>query len=167
MKLTALNVETWKPSTKRQEILDRDGLYFIVQPSGVKSWALRYRRKNGGKAVKLTLGSYPMLSLKDARSKAIELRAGIERGGDPHNEKVVARRRAAEVDDSFEAVARRFIEEYQFRRNRSWEWTARLLGFAIDTEAPVVAKECPPLLVVKDGSRDQRGRRRLSLVDRW
>ena len=167
MKLTVLNVENWKPSTARQEILDRDGLYFIVQPSGVKSWALRYRCKNGGKAVKLTLGSYPAISLKEARSKAIDLRAVIERGGDPHGEKVVARRHAAEIDDSFEAVARRYVAEYQFRHNRSWEWTARLLGFALDTEAPVVAKECPPLLVTKDGSKDQRGRRRVSLVDRW
>src|SRR5262245_34365535 len=130
MKLTALNVETWKPSAARQEILDRDGLYFIVQPSGVKSWALRYRRKNGGKAVKLTIGKYPAIKLKDARSKANELRAEIERGGDPHGAKVVARRRLAEVDDSFETVARRYIAEYQFRRNRSWSWQARLLGLA-------------------------------------
>src|SRR6516225_7894850 len=41
MKLTVLNVENWKATATRQEILDRDGLYFIVQPSGVKSWALR------------------------------------------------------------------------------------------------------------------------------
>src|SRR5215831_4498332 len=167
MKLTALNIDAWKPAATRQEILDRDGLYFIVQPSGVKSWALRYRRKNGGKAVKHTIGSYPAISLKDARSEATRLRAEIERGGDPHNEKVVARRREAEVDDTFEAVARRYIEEYQFRRNRSWEWTARLLGFAVDAEAPVASKQCPPLRVVKDGSRDQRGRRRVSLADRW
>jgi integrase len=167
MKLTVLNVDNWKPTATRQEILDHDGLYFIVQPSGVKSWALRYRRKNGGKAVKHTIGSYPAFTLKAARSEATRLRAEIERGGDPHNEKLVARRRDAEVDDSFEAVARRYIEEYQFRRNRSWEWTARLLGFAVDTEATVAAKECPPLRVVKDGSRDQRGRRRLSLANRW
>jgi integrase len=167
MKLSALNVETWKPSTTRQEVLDRDGLYFIVQPSGAKSWALRYRRKSDGKAVKHTIGSYPLLSLKDARSKATALRAEVERGADPHGAKIVDRRRKAEVDDSFEAVARRYVAEYQFRHNRSWEWTARLLGFAVDTEAPVAAKECPPLLVTKDGSKDQRGRRRLSLADRW
>ena len=166
MKLTALNVGTWKPSTTRQEILDRDGLYFIVQPSGVKSWALRYRRKSDGKAVKHTLGSYPMLSLKDARSKATELRVQIERGADPHGDKIVARR-APETTTSFEAIAQRYITEYQYRHNRSWPWTARLLGFTVDTEATVAAKECPPLLVVKDGSKDQRGRRRLSVADRW
>jgi integrase len=167
MKLTALNVETWKPSDTRQEILDRDGLYFIVQPSGVKSWALRYRRKSDSKAVKHTIGSYPMISLKDARSAAIALRAEIERGADPHGAKVVARRRTAEVGDSFEAVAKRFITDYQFRSKRSWEWTARLLGLAVDTEAAVAPKQCPPLVVMRDGSTDRRGHRRVSLVDRW
>src|SRR5262245_37388346 len=165
MKLTALSVETWKQTAHRQEVLDRDGLYFIVQPSGVKSWALRYRRKGDGKAVKHTIGSYPMLSLKDARSKATELRAEIERGADPHGVKVTARRLAAEVDDTFEAVARRYITEYQFRHKRSWKWTARLLGFTVDGAAE--AGKCPPLAIMRDGSMDQRGRRRLSLVDRW
>ena len=167
MKLTVLNVENWKPAATRQEILDRDGLYFIVQPSGVKSWALRYRRKSDGKAIKHTIGTYPAVTLKVARSTATELRAEIERGADPHGDKVVARRRAVEVDESFEAVARRFIAEHQFRRNRSWEWAGRVLGLMVDRDAKAEPKTCPPLLVVRDGSRDQRGRRRVSLADRW
>jgi integrase len=160
MKLTALNVETWKPSAHRQEVLDRDGLYFIVQASGVKSWALRYRRKTDGKSIKHTIGSYPMLSLKDARSKATELRAEIERGADPHGDKVVARRRATEVDDSFEVVVRRYIADMQRRQKRSWEWYARLLGLAPNGTPDTLA-------IIRDGSTDQRGRRRISLVDRW
>src|SRR5262245_66327050 len=143
MKLSVLAVENWKPAVTRQEVLDRDGLYFIIQPSGVKSWALRYRRKSDGKAVKHTIGTYPAITLKDARSKANELRAEVERGADPHSDKVVARRRAATVDDSFEAVTRRYITDYQFRSKRSWEWTARLLGLVVDTEATVEPKQCP------------------------
>src|SRR5262245_2340969 len=168
MKLSVLAVENWKPATTRQEILDRDGLYFIVQPSGVKSWALRYRRKSDGKAVKHTIGSYPAISLKAARAAATELRAEIERGADPHGDKVIARRRAATVDDSFEAVARRYITDYQFRSRRSWEWSARVLGLAVDPEAQVEPKTCPPLVVLRDDGKDKfRGRARVSLVDRW
>jgi integrase len=158
MKLTALNVENWKPSDARQEVLVGDGLYFIVQPSGVKSWALRYRRKSDGKSVKHTIGSYPMLKLKDARSAATALRAEIERGADPHGAKVVARRRAAEVDDSFEAVVRRYVADRQSRGKRSWKWSARLLGLAVEDDE---------LAVLRDGSTDRHGRRRLSLADRW
>ena len=161
MKLTALNIEKWKPSAERQEVLDRDGLYFIVQPSGVKSWALRYRRKSDGRPVKHTIGSYPMISLKDARSRANELRAEIERGADPHGAKVVARRRAAEVDDSFETVVRRYVADLRHRRKRSWQWYARLLGLAPNGSPETLA-------IIRDGSMDQRGRRRrVSLVDRW
>jgi integrase len=165
MKLTSLNVETWKPAAYRQEVLDRDGLYLIVQPSGVKSWALRYRRKTDGKAIKHTIGTYPMLTLKDARSRANELRTEIERGADPHGAKVIARRRANEVDDTFEVVVRRYIADHQFRRNRSWQWTARLLGLVLDgTGEP---GKCPPLAVLRDGSTSRKRHRRISLVDRW
>ena len=153
-----LNVESWKPAATRQEILDRDGLYLVVQPSGVKSWALRYRRKSDGKPVKHTIGSYPLISLKDARSAAIALRAEIERGADPHGAKVVARRQT--VEDSFEAVVRRYITDLRHRQKRSWEWYARLLGLA-----PNGSPET--LDIIRDGSTDQRGRRRVSLVDRW
>jgi integrase len=157
MKLTAQTVENRKPSSYRQEILDRDGLYLIVQPSGVKSWALRYRRKSDGKAIKHTIGSYPAVTLKDARSAAIALRAEIERGADPHGAKVVARRQT--VEDSFEAVARRYVADLRRRQKRSWEWYARLLGLA-----PNGSPET--LDIIRDGSTD-RGRRRVSLVDRW
>jgi Arm DNA-binding domain len=157
MKLTALNVEAWKPAAHRQEVLDRDGLYLIVQPSGVKSWALRYRRKNDGKAIKHTIGTYPAISLKAARSLATALRAEIERGADPHGTKILSRRQT--VEDSFEAVARRFID-HQFRqRRRSWEWSARFLGLIVDAEAPVDPKECPRLVVLRDGSVDRFGSR--------
>ena len=166
-KLTALDVAACKPTGTRQEILDRDGLYFIVQPSGKKSWALRYRRKSDGKAIKFTLGSYPAVSLKDARSRATELRAAIERGVDPHGDKVKARRHAVEVDQGFKAVAERFVREHQFKKNRSWEWAARRLGLEVDDAKMVEPKTCPPLRVVADGSLDMHGRPRVSLVDRW
>jgi integrase len=164
MKLTALNIETWKPMPHRQEVLDRDGLYLIVQPSGVKSWALRYRRKTDGKAIKHTIGDYPMFSLKAARAAATALRAEIQRGADPHGAKVLARR-VAEVDDAFEVVVRRYITDHQFRSRRSWEWTARMLGLVVD--GPAESGKCPPLAVTRDGSTSRKGHRRISLVDRW
>jgi integrase len=61
--LTALAVENLKPATERREIPDAGapGLYLIVQPSGAKSWAMRFRRPNG-KAAKLTLGPVDLSS---------------------------------------------------------------------------------------------------------
>ena len=54
--LTQLAVKAAKPGRERIEIPDGacTGLYLVVQPSGVKSWALRYRFN--GTPKKLTIG---------------------------------------------------------------------------------------------------------------
>jgi hypothetical protein len=57
------------------------GLFFITQPSGATSWALRYRA--AGATRKLTLGSFPSLDLKAPRRAAEEARGQIARGEDP------------------------------------------------------------------------------------
>ena len=66
-RLTARSIEVIKPHKVRQEIPDAllPGLYFIVQPSGARSWAVRYR--HGGRPRKHTLGPYPLIDLKAAR----------------------------------------------------------------------------------------------------
>ena len=55
--LTTAAVLKLKPAADRREIPDAGaaGLYLVVQPSGAKSWALRFRRPNGDRA-KLVLG---------------------------------------------------------------------------------------------------------------
>jgi integrase len=73
MKLTEKTIEKRiKPTDTRQEIPDDlvRNLYFIIQPSGVRSWAVRYWLH--GKGFKKTLGSYPALSLAQARDSARE-----------------------------------------------------------------------------------------------
>ena len=91
MRLTVRSVETIRPSAERREIPDgiMPGLYLIVQPSGAKSWAVRYRHQ--GQPRKHTIGSFPTVDLKTARllgGKA--LRAAAE-GRDPGREKMQAR----------------------------------------------------------------------------
>jgi len=62
-KLSAIAVKNIRPGKARREIPDSGcpGLYLIVQISGAKSWALRFRRPNGTPA-KLTLGPLDLLS---------------------------------------------------------------------------------------------------------
>jgi integrase len=56
--LTAVTCRNMRPGVRRREIPDAGcrGLYFIVQSSGVKSWAARFRYR--GQTRKLTLGSF-------------------------------------------------------------------------------------------------------------
>jgi len=85
--LTDKGIGALKPADKRQEIpAGVAGLVLIVQPSGVMSWALRYRF--AGKVRKLTLGRYSPesvngLSLADARKAANDELEKVRRGEDP------------------------------------------------------------------------------------
>ena len=60
------------------------GLHLVVQPTGTRSWAFRFRRRTDRKSVKLTIGKAGEggLSLAAARHAAAAHRHRLERGGD-------------------------------------------------------------------------------------
>jgi integrase len=90
-RLNPLTVERTQPKASRQEIPDSvtSGLYFIVQPSGVKSWAVRYRFDR--LSCKLTLGRYPALDLVAARDLAKAALENVDRGINPAVQKKAKR----------------------------------------------------------------------------
>src|SRR3954451_22312739 len=107
--LTARTVEKAKAGGDRREIPDGllRGLYLVVQSTGAKSWAVRYRVN--GTTRKHTLGSHPALDLATARDLGSKALRAIAQGHDPAAEKKQARH--AKVD-SVEAVAASFIDNY-------------------------------------------------------
>jgi integrase len=124
--LTQFAVKAAKPSRDRVEIPDGGctGLYLVVQPSGVKSWALRYRFD--GTPKKLTLGRADRegaLSLAAARKTAIDARHRLEQGVDPAPEKQVARAAlkqtaALRAADTIAGLSEQFLELYAKPRTR-------------------------------------------------
>jgi hypothetical protein len=50
------------------------GLFLVVQPTGAKSWAVRYRANGAPK--KFTIGPYPTIDFAAARRKAQEALGG-------------------------------------------------------------------------------------------
>jgi integrase len=82
-KFTTTSINAVRPSIERQQLADpaTTGLFLIVQPSGVKSWA--WRGRIGGKPRKLTLGRYPAHSLADAREWACGITRKQAGGIDP------------------------------------------------------------------------------------
>ena len=81
MALSETQIRNLKPRDKRYMVRDDNGLYLEVMTSGNKHW--RYRYYDDKKEIKLSLGEYPYLSLKDAREKRDDLRRGMEKGIDP------------------------------------------------------------------------------------
>jgi integrase len=129
--LTIAAIEALKAGAARREVPDGhvSGLYLIIQASGRRSWAVRYRAK--GLPRKLTIGRYPEIGLKVARRLAIQALGRVAAGADPAAEKRDARRAAREAAraerDEVEAVISRFIDRYAKVNTRSWGETERLL----------------------------------------
>ena len=148
IKLTAAAVNRLLPGKKRLEIPDAGSpaLRLIIQPSGAKSWALRFRRPDG-RPSKLTLGPLDVtgnemgdepvigqpLTLAGARKLAADINRQRAMGRDPITDQASAkRRRKVEREErtanAFAPLARRFIEEHARAKTRTWALSARLLG---------------------------------------
>lgn len=81
MALSDLAIRNLAPKAARYEVLDGDGLYIRVMPTGSKSWVMRYMVD--GKARRMTLGQYPGVSAAEARQKALDAKKELQRGVDP------------------------------------------------------------------------------------
>jgi integrase len=120
--LTSQSIERLKPDpSKRLEVADGllPGLYFVIQPTGARSWAVRYR--HAATPRKLTLGPFPALDLSTARGRAREALLEVARGGDPAYAKQ-EQRRAARDDkpdhDTVAAVVERFLARHTRPNNK-------------------------------------------------
>lgn len=114
--LTTKGVDALKPDpARRMEIPDPalSGLYLVVQPSGAKSWALRFRW--AGKPAKLTLGRWPLIGIADARAAASEAIDKIERGQNPAAEKKATKAARLEAQLSERDKIRTLIEQFDRR----------------------------------------------------
>jgi len=103
-----------------RKVSDGGGLLLDARPTGAGWWRMRYWRD--GKEGMLSLGTYPEVSLRDARQRREEMRKLIANGGDPSIERKqekAERAIQAEVErlgaegkpmpGTFEAVAREWL----------------------------------------------------------
>lgn len=119
--LTARSVESASPDPcKRREIPDGllTGLYLVIQPSGIKSWAVRYRSPASGKPAKFTLGRYPALALAEARAAAGAALRAVATGRDPADEKAAAKAKAADQSDLCAVLLDDFVRRHIETRNK-------------------------------------------------
>lgn len=101
--LTERQCQTARPGDREARLFDGGGLYLAVLPSGTKSWRMKYRI--AGREKKLNLGSYPLLSLKQAREQRDQAKRDILQGIDPAAVKKAAQA-AARLGETFEQIAR-------------------------------------------------------------
>ncbi len=152
--LTAFAVENTRAGAARREVPDGGcrGLYLVVQASGVKSWALRYRRPDG-RACKLTLGRVDTsgrpavkdpqvggsLTIGEARVLTATVLNSRANGADPAAERQKQKREARTLastagDRSYPAFARLYVQQHAKPNVRRWRETASYLGLDPDDE---------------------------------
>ncbi|WP_242616881.1 tyrosine-type recombinase/integrase [Rivibacter subsaxonicus] len=89
-RLTDTALKALKPKTATYQSADGEGLLIEVKASGRKTWMYRYRL--GGKAEKLVIGTYPEITLKEARELCFEARREVQRGESPARAKQSSKR---------------------------------------------------------------------------
>lgn len=122
--LTARTVDSLKPieAAPRIEYWDDSlpGFGIRLSTDGRKSWVLMYRFQ--GRQRRLTLGTFPALSLADARLKAKEALLEAARGTDPASVKAAER-----TAETFEELSEEYLTRHAKAKKRSWKEDERII----------------------------------------
>jgi integrase len=151
---------------------DGNGLYLVVDPSGAKRWVLRTVVR--GKRRDMGLGGLRLVSLAEARVKALEYRKHARAGGDPTE----ARRQAKLTVPTFAEAANRTIDQHRpsWKNAKSvtaWNSTLTTYVFPVFGQKPVdrietsdVLKALSPIWLTKPETA-RRVRRRIAVILDW
>lgn len=102
--LTDVQIRNTKPAQKPIKLPDGGGLYLEVTPAGGKLW--RYRFRIAGKENLFAIGTYPQVSLVDARKKRDEARELVKQGINPaHHRQQQKHAVMQEAENTFAAAA--------------------------------------------------------------
>ena len=110
MSLTDPAIRNAKPGEKPIKLADEKGLYLLIVPAGGKWWRLDYRF--AGKRKTLSMGTYPEVSLKEARDKRDDARKQLAQGIDPGETRKTMKAAQSAEADTFEVVAREWHTKF-------------------------------------------------------
>ncbi|HTC43818.1 MAG TPA: Arm DNA-binding domain-containing protein, partial [Steroidobacteraceae bacterium] len=132
--LNETKVRNAKPREKPYRLSDGGGLCLLVTPADTRLWRLRYRqpgkvrvdkdKTNRGRPESMvSLGSYPTISLKDARAKAAEYRTLFMR--DRITPAEAKRTEQAQYNNTFKEVALEWLAKQHFSKKtlEKADWT--------------------------------------------
>jgi len=112
MKLTDVLIRKAKGNGKIQKLFDGRGLFLYISTAGNKSWRWKYRF--AGKEKLLTIGSYPEISLREAREKREEAQRLLINGTDPSEHRKAIKSATKDLlSNSFEVIAREWYKKFE------------------------------------------------------
>lgn len=105
---TTIKHASFEKFGKRTKLADGGGLYLDVQLAG-RYWRMKYRY--GGKEKLLAIGIYPLVSLKEARTKRDEAKRLLADNVDPMIHRNISKSERVEASaNTFKAVALEWLE---------------------------------------------------------
>jgi len=110
MPLTDAKARNAKPKNKQYKLFDHHGLFLIVSPAGGKWWRFKYRF--GGKEKLLSLGTYPEVSLSQARERRDAARKQVADDIDPSQARKALKAAKIQDENTLEVVAREWHAKF-------------------------------------------------------
>ena len=118
MPLSDTVIKAAKPKDKPYKLYDEQGLFIIIAANGGKWWRLKYFFNN--KEKNMSLGTYPAISLKQARKIKDDARQLIAQGIDPsENKKAIKATKLGAAANSFEVIALEWIASHMANKASS------------------------------------------------
>lgn len=111
VRLSELKIKSAKPSEKDYVLFDGGGLQMRVRSNGSKLWNFNYRHPVTKKRINMGLGTFPEVSLAQARKGSIAAREILAQGLDPKEQRdAVLQAKQAETEHTFQNVATSWYE---------------------------------------------------------
>lgn len=164
--LKSLHIENAKPRDKPYKLSDGDGLSLLVKTNGSKLWRFRYQF--AGKEKMLSLGSFPAISLAQAREALKKAHALLEKGIDPSQQRKAHQAAVAVAasntfgliaDELFESLKESGLAKVTLEKNR---WLLQDLAAPLRSR-PITEVTAAEILVIlkkveKSGRRESAKR---------
>lgn len=166
-KLTAKEVKEAKGRDKPYRINDGGGLYLLVKPNKLKYWEFRYKNRTTGRTTMLGLGSLDILTLKQARDKAHDMRVLINDGIDPKQHRLDKEaKRKQELANTFLVVAEGWVKTKNKLKPRTVQGNWRKLElYAFPKFGDLPVTSLTPM-IVQDALRPLASKGKLETVKR-
>lgn len=160
MSLTDVKVRSAKPAEKQLKLSDGGGMYLLVTPNGGKCWRLKYRF--AGKEKVLALGTYPEISLSDARQRREDARKLLANDIDPGAVKKAQKAAREELAaNTFEVIAREWHAEHKRVKKITEEHAVNIMNrlekdvFPWIGKAPITEVKASEIKAILDRVKDR------------
>jgi len=139
-------IQNAKPKDKNYYLMDGKGLYLIITPKGGKWWRFKYTFE--AKQQTLSLGTYPIVSLLEAREKAAQLKKEIKQGINPLRQrreaKEIIKAQEAKNQNTFYNISQKWLESYESQVSPRYHIKiSKLLALNVYNNSQITIKDTP------------------------